>query len=455
MPHDKQSSHPLLSAAAIARWSGWDRYPGARPFARAELERLQAGLDQRGLALVRGPRATGKTTLLRQLAGRAAARGWDRRAILFVDLEDPLWAPRPSVAGLEALLAEGTGLKLLLLDGVERLDHWADWARQVWARRRLAVAAAATGPVAGAAPAGMAAVECLPLDLGAWIKEYTDKKVDIESARQRLDDFLRAGGLPVERSAEGRRRSLIEVFFAGLMQDVLLRQQVRDANMLTAMSVYLLTQTGRPVSASRLKGSLTRSVDQARRFLAHLQAAGLIHLVTRLEDRARPNQAARLCFAADTGLAWALRQTPSAKQGDISVDIEMPTRAGLAWTAVLHCALRAGLRPWAWRARNRHGLVIESGRRTDLAIDLQLGRAEPDPRPLGQAMADCGCAAGLLLTDGAGLGDRALAGPGSIAVRHLADWLLDPELTSKTVAKERSSARPARPQSRRLPRHLL
>lgn len=448
-------NQPLVSAATINRWSGWDRYPGARPFARPELERLQAGLDQRGLVLVRGARASGKTTLLRGLASRAAARGWDRRAILFVDLEDPLWAPRPSVAGLEALLAEGSGLKLVLLDGVERLDHWADWARQARARRRLAVAAAATGPVGGAAPAGIAAVDCLPLDLGAWIKEYTDKKVDIESARQRLDDFLRAGGLPVERSAEGRRRSLIEVFFASLMQDVLLRQQVRDANILTAMSVYLLTQTGRPVSASRLKGSLTRSVDQARRFLAHLQAAGLIHLVTRLEDRARPNQAARLCFAADSGLAWALRQTPQAEQDGISVGIEMPTRAGLAWTAVLHGVLRAGLRTWAWRARNRHGLLVASGSRPELVLDLQLGRSDPDLRPLGQAMTDCGCPAGLLLTDGAGVGDRALAGPGSIAVGHLADWLLEPKLTAKAVNKELGSGQPARPQSRRLPRHLL
>jgi predicted AAA+ superfamily ATPase len=455
MSDNKKSDHPLLSATAIARWSGWDRYPGARPFTRAELERVQLGLDQRGLVLVRGARACGKTTLLRQLASRAAARGWDRRAILFVDLEDPLWAPQPSVAGLEALLAERPGLKLVLLDGVERLAGWADWARRARARRRLAVAAAATGPVAGAAPAGVAAVDCLPLTLDAWIGEYTDSKVEGESARRLLDAYLRAGGLPVERSAEGRRRSLIEVFYAGLMQDVLLRQRVRDANILTAMAVYLLTQTGRPVSASRLKGSLTRSVDQARRFLAHLEAAGLIHLVARLEDRSRPNQAARLCFAADTGLAWALRQTPLAEKDDISVDIEMPTRAGLAWTAVLHCALRAGLRPWAWRARNRHGLVIESGSRLDLALDLQLGRAEPDLRPLGQAMADCGCAAGLLLTDGAGVGDRALAGPGSIAVRHLADWLLSPELTSKSVDKEISPGRPARPQSRRLPRHLL
>ncbi len=447
-----------IPVSVIDRWSEWDRFPGSRPFHRPEVDDVLMGMDRQSLAVIRGCRGAGKSFVLKMVAARLAKRGWKRDSLLFLDLEDPVLAPRLGIRALEDLLGAVGPRKVVLLDGVERLPGWADWARLMRARTSMKVAAAWTGPVGGPQPAGIEAVDCLPLDLASWLKVFTDKPVGISEARQELGAFLKAGGLPMTCQAGDRRHALLELLFSSLMKDVILLQPIRDTNVLTAVSVYILSQTGLPISASRLKGFLTRSVDQARMFLSHLESAGLIHLVRRLEDSGRKaSQAARLCFAADTGLAHALRIIEQGKTaGDHDGD---SADSALCMTAVFHQLQRMRRRIWAWRAKGRQGLAVGSPRNPGLLIDVQAGRDTAyGLDPLAAAMERTGCESGLLLTmdENAATGP-ALAGPGSIETRHLWSWLLDPVLTDSEVdmPEKKSTDKKVYIDTEGLPSHLL
>ena len=440
------------SRGLVERWSDWDRFPGGRPFGRPEVEQVLAGLDKQALMELRGCRGVGKSTILRLVAEGLARRGWAREAILYLDLEDPVWAPNPSVQRLDDLLTEAGPIRAVLLDGVERLTGWVDWARTLQARQRVVVAAARTGSLGEDPPPGVSSLDCTPLGLADWINIFTDKKVNNESARTFLLPYLRSGGLPVARKAEGRNHALLDLFFAAMMKDVVLLRPVRDTRVLTAVSVYVLSRSGMPLSASRLKGRHTRSVDQARMFLDHLEAAGLISLVQRLEDVGRSSQAARLCFAADTGLAWALGQRSSSKlQQTVS-----STGWGLALTAVFHQFQRAGRPCWAWRHKGRHGLAVGPPEQLDLLVDLQVGQPGAlDMGPLAATMALTHCPSGLLLTDA----DQAIREPtrmgdGLIETRTLWSWLLDPVSTGRSVDKL-STDKKVDIYSGSLPPHLL
>lgn len=230
--------------------------------------------------------------------------------------------------------------------------------------------------------------------------------VDIDGYRENLPAFLTSTGLP------GARDDLLDLFFKILFFDVFLRREVRGADRLVAVAVYLLSNTARQVSASKMKGLLSRSVDQARAFLSHLQDAGLVYLVPRIEDaqRRRPG-ASRLCFSVDLGLSVLLAGHP-------------PDLRDLATTAVFHELLRRGIHPLAWRARDRLGLAVTRDARPSLLIDVSYSTGEADARPLRVAMARWKCSRGLLLTESE---EGTLRVPaGTITCRPLWSWLLEP-----------------------------
>jgi predicted AAA+ superfamily ATPase len=417
-----------IPSSLVEHWSAWDRFPGGRPFPRPEVGAILTSLKRQSLVVVRGCRGVGKTTLMKLAAARLVAGGMPRDQLQFIDLEDPVWAPLPGADDLDVWLSGQARKKVVLIKGVERFPGWADWARRERARQNLQVAVSLTGPTGGPPPAGIGTVDCHPLDLAAWMHVFIDKKVDKSGAKRALANYLKAGGLPVARKAEGRRQALLDLFFNSLMKDVILLNPVRHTKVLTAVAVDLLSRTGQPVSASSLKGRLTRSVDQARMFLSYLVGSGLIHLVKRLEESSRSSsQTARLVFATDTGLAHAVMGGDEAGPDPETSRVSH----GLCFTTVFHKLQRTGLPVWAWRAKGRHGLVLGGADKPKLMIDMQTGHErELSLTPLAAAMDHWACESGLLLTTQV---DESRvpspAGPQSIEIRSLAPWLISEELT--------------------------
>jgi predicted AAA+ superfamily ATPase len=355
------------------------------------VDRVLSGLKQDKIVQVTGVRGVGKSSVLKEVQTRL--RGTE---VAYVDLEDPRLSPRPKK---ETLKLFSTGKTTVLLDGVGRVEGWLDWAKSA----KVRVAAARSG---AATPGSGEEINLLPVDLRTWM-ELTGISVDSDTCRGNLPAFLTSTGLP------GARDGLLDLFHKSLFFDVLLRREVRGSDRLLSVAVYLLSNTARQVSASKMKGLLSRSVDQARAFLAHLQDAGLIYLVPRIEDSKRDRAgASRLCFSADLGLSVLLAS-------------HEPDLRDLAATAVFHQLLRLGIRPSAWRARDRLGLATMQDDRPAQLIDVSYSTGEADTRPLRAAMSKWKCPHGLLLTESEEGKIRVPAG--TITCRPLWSWLLEPD----------------------------
>jgi predicted AAA+ superfamily ATPase len=341
-----------------------------------------------------GVRGVGKSTVLKEVERKLGGT-----EVAYVDLEDPRLSPRPRRETLEIF---SRGKSTVLLDGVGRVQGWLEWAQE----SKVRVAAARSGPAyPGPLPAGVVNVPLHPADLRTWV-ELTGMSVDNCGIRDNLPAFLTSTGLP------GAREGLLDLFHKTLFFDVLLRREVRGSDRLLAVAVYLLSNTARQVSASRMKGLLSRSVDQARAFLSHLQDAGLVYLVPRIEDSTRDRAgASRLCFSADLGLSVLLAG-------------HRPDLRDLATTAVFHQLLRREIRPLAWRAKGRLGLAVPADGRPALLIDVCYSTGEVDARPLRAAMSKWNCERGLLLTESE---EGTLRVPqGTITCRPLWSWLCEP-----------------------------
>jgi len=354
------------------------------------VDRVLSGLKQGKIVQVTGVRGVGKSSVLKEVQTRL--RGTE---VAYLDLEDPRLSPRPRKETLELF---SKGKSTVLLDGVGRVEGWIDWAKKA----RVQVAAARSG---AATPGSDEEISLLPVDLRTWV-ELTGISVDKSAYENNLPAFLTSTGLP------GAKDGLLDLFHKSLFFDVLLRREVRGSDRLLSVAVYLLSNTARQVSASKMKGLLSRSVDQARAFLSHLQDAGLVYLVPRIEDanRARAG-ASRLCFSADLGLSVILAS-------------HEPDLRDLAATAVFHQLLRQKIRPLAWRAKDRLGLAVMQADRPALLIDVSYSTGEADTRPLRAAMAKWECPEGLLLTESE---EGELKVPaGTIICRPLWSWLLEP-----------------------------
>lgn len=402
-------------------------------------------------------RGSGKSTAL-SVIEKNLSKIYTDSTVVRIDLEDPRLAPRPKKETLELFSRAATDYHTkqqcwIVLDEADRVPGWLAWARDFKRRTGAGVIGAISGrPETNAADTDVAEIPFLPLGLRSWIENSTDKAVNISIAREMLPGYLRAGGLPLSWASIDRSRNLIRLFHEILFHDVIAKSEVRGVPELTAIAVYLASSTTESFSLAHMKGILTKSLDQARAFLAHLQRSGLVDIVSRIEDSGRERHgAARRTFAADCGLAAALASR------------EVSERA-LAETAVLTELRRLHASVFAFRSLKRVGLAARDREGERILVQVEYDpEAARDTRPLARAMTGYDCRTGLLLSNTPDSDDIRVR-DGIIARRPIWSWLLEPCLSpafgaspdEKTVALKENAEPDREPESSGgLPSHLL
>ena len=380
--------------------------------------------------MLRGLRGTGKTTALRLAARWLIELGDSPESIVYMDLEDSALFPRPTLETLDSLIRaagieEGGKKKYLFLDEVGRIDGWVDWAKTIATRHRVSIAASESGsPGFQGVPWDVTRIPFFTLSFGDVASLSTDKKVDIDNPIDSLEKYLRTGGLPMVYDSDREQESLRDLFLSVIFRDIILRTEIRDPDILTAMAVNLVSNPGGAVSATSLKGKVTRSIDQARSFLSALEASGLLCLAERYEDKGRPAQASRRIFPADTGLSVAVGQKK----------IES---TDLAEVSVYQAIVRLGFVVRTWRVKNTFGLLVDgpSGG-SPVAIHVNFGNERTeDTKYLETAMKIIGTRHGLYLGDNEVHEEKSVL-QGTIKVMPLWSWLLMPELSGISTDKK-------------------
>ncbi|HOX43671.1 MAG TPA: hypothetical protein PK668_08735 [Myxococcota bacterium] len=396
-----------------------------------------------------GALGSGVSHLLRDLEKQLARNG--EFGVLRLDLGLPGSAASVRSQGLSGAIREqaqarGTGRPLVvLLDGADRVQGQLAETSRSWP-----VVAGVEAPRAVEPPAGFEKISLEPMGLRDWIAL-------VGAPSPRLIDYLEHGGLFVSGRENPQR--LVERLEQLVLRNVLLRTEVRDPEKLMDMAVDIIGRPGQPVSATRLRKLHTRSLDQARMFLGHLQAAGLIRLVVRLEDRGRKSaQASRLAFSLDTALPLAMRLGTEAREDAV---LPGPWMRGWITNAIFVELLKANADVSCWREEDRWGLALPSpaGPEGSVLVDVRFP-GEPPPREIEKAMRKLGARQALVFVPGEL--DRPLAaGTGTAAKRlregsglqevDLATWLMDPVLLSgKRTDIKVGSVMPSRRRS-----HLL
>jgi len=280
--------------------------------------------DEEPVLLLQGPRTVGKSTLLRELAGRLGAK--------VVDLDDV--ATREAVAADPALFLAGPDVVCideyqhvpLVLDAIK-----AELNRDGRAGRFILTGSARHEALPAAAQALTGRLHRLsvyPLSQGeiAGVEEHllerlfrseTTSLLGSPSSTERAEYVERivAGGFPMplaRRTTAGRARWFDDYIRLTLERDVRQLARIEQASVLPRLLERLAGQTGQVLNLSRAAQSLKVSERTADSYLRLLEAVFLIHRLPAWGTTLGSRAAARpKIHVVDSGVAARLlRLTP-------------------------------------------------------------------------------------------------------------------------------------------------
>ena len=240
--------------------------------------RRRMATETRRARLLIGPRAVGKTTLLRQWIDSLLDNGVDGRRIVYADFEDPRLPARTSLNDVRELalrLLTPSGPLHFILDEIHQSQDWARWLRRLVDRSSdyyLGTDSASAILSGGAVETGQARFDeirlgCLNfrdfyfLQLHPNAKSVGggDEELDPLRAPTVLQDYLTLGGFPghVYLRDDGEARRLIrqDIGDKAIIKD-LHRVSRGDTTLLRDLFVSLVEESGSVFDATKWSRNL-------------------------------------------------------------------------------------------------------------------------------------------------------------------------------------------------------
>lgn len=223
---------------------------------------------------------------------------------LYLNFEDPRLYEFEvkDFAKLDDIITE-TGSRVLLFDEIQILDQWERYARQKLDEGFTLVITGSNASLLsrelGTKLTGRHVTkELFPFSYSEFC-EYTKLRTSPETVL----NYLQTGGFPeyVKQHVPDMLNALFEDI---LIRDIAVRYGIRDVKTLQRLALYLISNVGKLVTASRLRTMFdVGSTNTITEYLSFLQDSYLIHLVPKFDYSLRKQIAnPRKVYAIDTGL---------------------------------------------------------------------------------------------------------------------------------------------------------
>ena len=305
-------------------WRGSERgLEGLRD--RSALADVGPLFERKEVLAITGVRRCGKSSLLRLLIRRALAKV-DATEVLYVACDDPSLTGVTLKDLMDAYDAAypPKGKRFVFLDEVQASPGWERWVKR-YHDAGEPIKFVVTGSnssllsseLSTALTGRQLTYRLRPLDLRELLS-FRGVKVDgeAEAYAQRarivntLEDLLRHGGFPevVLADDEALKLHLLKDYYGTILaKDVAQRHDIRHGDALLKLAHLLITNIGRPASATSLGKTTGLNTRTVQAYMAHLEDAFLMRFVNhfsyslkaQLEHPVKP-------YCVDTGLRNAV-----------------------------------------------------------------------------------------------------------------------------------------------------
>jgi predicted AAA+ superfamily ATPase len=310
----------------LVRWNSWGRKSIEKLQDRTIVHHIIPYLDDAfPLALI-GIRRSGKSSILSLLMRHLTENeAISPTQLLLLNFEEPLFTPHLSIEFLEHLVSIyreriNPDKKIyFFLDEIQNLQGWEKWVRREADLKEHKIIL--TGSSSKLMSSEIATLltgrhitfKIMPIDFEEFLiwqnipfQTEIDRIENKPIIRKCFSEYLEWGGLPeinLTENKEKRNRILHQYFDDILFRDIVLRYQIRDAQLLQRLAEYYMTNLASLHSFNRIRNIFETSLDNIRRYTHFLEESQLIYLLHKfsfkLSDQQKSN---RKIYVTDTGL---------------------------------------------------------------------------------------------------------------------------------------------------------
>lgn len=252
--------------------------------------------------IISGIRRCGKSTLLLQLLKKKYPDA------LYLNFEDPRLSAfdENDFQRLDEIIKDYQK-KVLLFDEIQVVDRWEKYVRQKLDEGYRVVVTGSNASLLsrelGTKLTGRhITTELFPFSFHEF-NRFNKSRPSIET----LQDYLILGGFPGYLKMK-TSEILIQLFDDILVRDIAVRHNIRDLKTLQQLSLYLISNVGKLITANRLKQPFQiGATSTIMEYLSHLEDTYLFSFIPKFSYSARKQLVnPRKVYAIDTGLISAL-----------------------------------------------------------------------------------------------------------------------------------------------------
>lgn len=252
--------------------------------------------------IISGIRRCGKSTLLLQLMKKRYPDA------LYLNFEDPRLSAFDGndFQRLDEII-KAAEKEVLLFDEIQVVDQWEKYLRQKLDEGYKIVVTGSNASLLsrelGTKLTGRhITTELFPFSYHEF-NLFNKSKPSTES----LQNYLISGGFPGYLKAK-TPEILIQLFDDILIRDIAVRHGIRDVKTLQQLSIYLISNVGKLITANRLKQPFQiGATSTVMEYLSHLEDTYLFSFIPKFSYSARKQLVnPRKVYAIDTGLVGAL-----------------------------------------------------------------------------------------------------------------------------------------------------
>jgi uncharacterized protein len=224
--------------------------------------------------IITGIRRCGKSTLLLQLMKHRMADA------LFLNFEDPRLSgfETDDFRRLDAIIAT-RDTKALLFDEIQMLPNWELYVRQKLDEGFQVVVTGSNATLLSKELGTKLTGRHISVELFPFSYTEALQLISIPDSEQSVRNYLTEGGFP-DYLTTGEATVLQQLLDDILLRDIAVRYGVRDTGSLRQLAVYLISNIGKPVSATKLSKLFGISaVSTILEYFSHMEDAYLLQFV--------------------------------------------------------------------------------------------------------------------------------------------------------------------------------
>lgn len=427
--------------AILNDWNLWNQRLRTGIERPVYLHKLQSVLPSGQVVVITGPRRSGKSFVMRQLAQGLVDNGVSASQILLVNFEDPRFS-QLNASLLQEIFEtyleymRPSGRPYLFLDEIQEVDQWEKWVRTTHELNKAVVII--SGSNAKLLSTELSTVltgrhldtRVLPLSFSEFLlfndlnlREQKDIVLNQTRVNGLWQDYLTNGGFPETVASDNTKEILLRYFEDLAEKDLARRYHLRKADKIKELARFYLSNTARPTTFTSVGKFLDVTAATAERFSHYLENAFLCFFLRRFSFTVKEQtKSPRKVYSVDIGLARAVGFESSPNIGwhaENLVFLELLRRQSdnpdlelFYWKDVQHHEVDFVLK------EKEHVVQL-----IQVVWDMSNSKVrEREKKNLLKAMSELKCQNGMILTaDFAGEED--VAGM-KVIYRPIADWLL-------------------------------